>query len=108
MMFNCALKGSNYDLRLSKIPKFGILASNKTSSSTKLHQCPLKKMIPFLDKLLQLYIEPQSCMTLTLTKINIYITLIIGLTLFSINICFSLLKITKVISRLLMGYGCLG
>uniref|UniRef100_M1DKN9 Uncharacterized protein n=1 Tax=Solanum tuberosum TaxID=4113 RepID=M1DKN9_SOLTU len=37
-MINCALKGSNCDSPLSKMLKFTILASNASSSSTKLTQ----------------------------------------------------------------------
>ena len=40
---NCALKDSSCDSPLSKILKFTILASNASSSSTKVLKCPHNK-----------------------------------------------------------------
>ena len=41
--FNCALKDSSCDTPLPKILKLTILASNASSSSTKVLKCPHKK-----------------------------------------------------------------
>ena len=43
---NCALKDSSCDSPLSKTLKFTILASNASSSSTKVLKCPHTNMIP--------------------------------------------------------------
>ena len=80
---NCALKDSSCDSPLSKIVKFTILASNASSSSTKVLKCPHTKMIPYSHTIVQHFIVPESHTTLTLTKMNTCITLTIGLPLFS-------------------------
>ena len=67
---NCALKDSSCDSPLSRNLKLTILASNASSSSTKVLKCPHTKMIPYSHTMVQQFIAPESQSTLTLKKIN--------------------------------------
>ena len=67
---NCALKGSSCDTPLPKILKFTILASNASSSSTKVLKCPHTKNNSIFTYNGSQYKDPESNETLTLTKMN--------------------------------------
>ena len=80
---NCALKDSSCDSPLPKNLKLTILASNESSSSTKLLKCAHTKNDSIFTTMVQQFITPESQSTLTLTKVNTCMTPPIGLPLFS-------------------------
>ncbi|KAG5615028.1 hypothetical protein H5410_014852 [Solanum commersonii] len=100
---SCALKDSNCDSPLSKMLKFIILPSNVSSSSTKLLKCPHSKDDSMFTHNFSTILKFRTHIKLSLTKMNTCMTSPICLPLFSINFCFSSLKITKVFSWLVTG-----
>ncbi|KAG5615141.1 hypothetical protein H5410_014965 [Solanum commersonii] len=67
---NCALKDSSCDTPFSKNLKLTILASNSSSSSTKVLKCPHTKNDSIFTHNGSQFEASESNTTLTLTKIN--------------------------------------
>ncbi|KAG5580504.1 hypothetical protein H5410_051131 [Solanum commersonii] len=91
----CALKDSSCDSPISKNLMLTILASNESSSSTKVFKCPqIRNDSIFTHNGLQFKV-PESNAIITLTKMNTMHTLPIGLPIFSNQLLFQLTQDQK-------------
>ncbi|KAG5590368.1 hypothetical protein H5410_040882, partial [Solanum commersonii] len=103
---NCVLTGSSCDSPLPKILKFTILASNESSSSTKVLKCPHIKNDSIFTHYSQQFRDPESYPTLTLTKMKTCMTSPIGLPLFSNKHLFQLTQDQKGLFKVCNGADC--